>query len=248
MKELNDERNIQNWIKNEGISWKFQPLRAPHFGGAHEGLVRQTKLTLYRALDAEKRRNRYPCEEVLRILFAETSSLLNSRPLGYASSDPKDAGPQAPNDLLNRPSGYLGVPLITSADANPTKRYKYVQYMTDVFWDIWKRRYLQSLVTRSEWKNKQRNLQIGDLVLLTEPNLPRREWITGKVIETFPGKDNLVRVAMVRTSSGEFTRAVHQLCLLEEINFKTSLNDPESLVSGEDRTLYGLRFAQAGLI
>ena len=71
-------------------------------------------------------------------------------------------------------------------------------------------------------------------MLLTEPNLPRREWITGKVTETFPGKDNLVRVAKIQTSSGEFTRAVHQLCLLEEIDFKTNSNDSKSLVSGED--------------
>ena len=71
-------------------------------------------------------------------------------------------------------------------------------------------------------------------MLLTEPNLPRREWITGKVTETFPGKDNLVRVAKIQTSSGEFTRAVHQLCLLEKIDFKTNSNDPKSLVSGED--------------
>ena len=68
-------------------------------------------------------------------------------------------------------------------------------------------------MTRSKWKNEQRNLHIGDLVLLTELNLPRRERITGKVIETFPGKDDLVQVVKVRTASGEFLRAVHQLCL-----------------------------------
>ena len=72
------------------------------------------------------------------------------------------------NDLLNRPSGYLGVPSITSEDANPTKRYKYVRCMTDVFWDIWKRKYLQSLMTRSKWKNQQRNLQTEDPIHLLD--------------------------------------------------------------------------------
>ena len=35
---------------------------------------------------------------------------------------------------------------------------------------------------------------IGNSVLLTEQSQSRREWITGRVIETYPGKDELVRV------------------------------------------------------
>ena len=57
-------------------------------------------------------------------------------------------------------------------------------------------------MTWLKWKTKQRKLQIGDLVPLTEPNLPRREWITVNVIETFPGKDNLKRVEKIMTFSG----------------------------------------------
>ena len=46
---------FQTRIENEGISWKFPPPRTPHFGEARESLVRQAKLTLYRALDKEKK-------------------------------------------------------------------------------------------------------------------------------------------------------------------------------------------------
>ena len=106
--------------------------------------------------------------------------------------------------------------------------------MADVFWDIWKGKYLQSLMTRQKWKTKQRNLEVEDFVLLTEQHQPRREWTTGTVTETYPGKDDLVRVVKIRTASGEFKRAVHQLCLLEAVDAKTE--DPASLVSGEDGT------------
>ena len=34
--EMIQEAVLQAWITNEGISWKFQLLRTPHFGGAHE--------------------------------------------------------------------------------------------------------------------------------------------------------------------------------------------------------------------
>ena len=58
---------------------------------------------------------------------------------------------------------------------------------------------------------------------------------TGTVVtETYPGKDELVRVVKIRTASGEFKRAVHQLCLLEALDAKTK--DPTSFVSGEDGT------------
>ena len=105
----------------EGLTWNFQPPRAPHFGEAHQSLVRSTKLALYRALDIEKKRNRYTSEEVLRTLFAEVISILNSRTLGYMSSDPKDL--PTPNDLLNRPPGYLRVPFISPQDEDSAKRY-----------------------------------------------------------------------------------------------------------------------------
>ena len=71
--------------------------------------------------------------------------------------------------------------------------------------------------TRQKWKTKQRNLRVGDFVLLTEQHQPRREWATGTVTETYPGKDDLVRVVKIRTATGEFKRAVHQLCLLEAV-------------------------------
>ena len=121
VKTLSKETSLHNWTNKEGVTWNFQPPRAPHFGGAHESLVRSTKLALYRALDIEKKRNRYTSEEVLRTLFAEVISILNSRTLGYMSSDPKDL--LTPNDLLNRPPGHLRVPFISPQDEDSAKRY-----------------------------------------------------------------------------------------------------------------------------
>ena len=43
----NKERKLEEFMERKRLEWKFQ---TPHFGGAHESLVRSTKLVLYRAL------------------------------------------------------------------------------------------------------------------------------------------------------------------------------------------------------
>ena len=102
MKIMQNSGELQDWNQRKGITWKFQPPSAPHFGGTHESLVTSTKLALYRALELEKKGLRYPTEEMLRTLLLQVAGLLNSRPLTYTSSDPEDLRSLTPNDLLNR--------------------------------------------------------------------------------------------------------------------------------------------------
>jgi hypothetical protein len=52
------------------------------------------------------------------------------------------------------------------------------------------------------------------LVLLREDNLPPLSWRLAIIIETFPGPDGHVRVATVKTSSGQFRRPIHKLVAL----------------------------------
>ena len=92
VKEMPDHEDFKKFKEKRCIDWRFQPPRAPHFGGAHESLVRSTKKALYRALDLEKAGLRYPSDEMLRTLLAEIGGLLNSRPLTYASTDPAISG------------------------------------------------------------------------------------------------------------------------------------------------------------
>ena len=100
-------------------------------------------------------------------------------------------------------------------DVLPRERYRYVQRITNLFWDLWKKQYLQSLVTRKKWTEKTRNLETGDFVLLIDKNVPRGQWNTGHATKTYPGADKLVRVVDVETSHGVYRRAIHTLCLLE---------------------------------
>ncbi|KFD49638.1 hypothetical protein M514_09470 [Trichuris suis] len=154
-------------------------------------------------------------EEVFRTLLFEASGLLNSRPITYASSDPKDYRPLTPNDFMNRPS-FVHVPVGTFTHPSMRQRYQEVERLSTLFWDLWKSHYLPTLIQRTKWKVQRRNISIGDCVLLAEPNVPKGQWITRRVEAVFPGSDGLVRVVKVATKNGSYIRPIHRLCSLQE--------------------------------
>ena len=210
---LQRSEGVNQFLQHEGIDWHFQPARTPHFGGAHESLVRSTKNALYGALDSEKNVLRHPTEDTLRTLLFEVAGLLNSRPLTYASSDPEDFRPLTPNDFLNRPPA-ADIPAGDFSNALPREHFRYVQRMTNLFWDLWRKVYLQSLAARKKWKTQQRNLAVGDYVLEDNKDLKRGQWSTGRVAKVYPVGDGLVRAVDVQLPTGIFRRGIRQLCLL----------------------------------
>ena len=96
-------------------------------------------------------------------------------------------------------------------------RWRQAQMLTDHFWRRWLREYMPALTEQKKWRARsQTDVQIGDLVLVAEDNLPHGRWNLGRVVKTFPGNDGLVRTVEVRTKQGTFKRPVVKLCLLEE--------------------------------
>ena len=70
--------------------------------------------------------------------------------------------------------------------------------MANEFWRRWRKEYQIFLQDRQKWQEKKRNFCVGDIVLLKEEDLPRNQWKTGRIIEVFESKDELVRVANIR--------------------------------------------------
>lgn len=52
-------------------------------------------------------------------------------------------------------------------------------------------------------------------MLFAEPKDNRGEWPLGRVMETYPGDDGLVRVVKLRSKYKEYIRPVHRLRPLE---------------------------------
>ena len=78
-----------------------------------------------------------------------------------------------PNDiLLLKSENALPPGVFVKTDNYVRMRWRQVQYLADLFWHRWTKEYLPLLQERSKWKKSQRNLKIGDLVLIVD-NTPR---------------------------------------------------------------------------
>ena len=71
---------------------------------------------------------------------------------------------------------------------------------------------------RPKWQREQRNLKVGDLVLIADNNVSRNQWPLDRVKKVYPGVDNLVRSAELRAKGTTLNRPVTKLCLLEGVN------------------------------
>ena len=57
-------------------------------------------------------------------------------------------------------------------------------------------------------------MQIGDLVVLKEDNVPPQQWRLGRVVKAIPGSDGIIRAVMVNTTSGAFNKITAKLAVL----------------------------------
>ncbi|CAI6347933.1 unnamed protein product [Macrosiphum euphorbiae] len=133
------------------------------------------------------------------------------------SSDPNDfqalkAGhflTMAP--LISVPAPNLPVEL---GRISKSKRWSLIQQIHQHFWIRWQKEYILSLQERSKETRFNRNLQVGDLVLVNEPSSPLT-WPTARVVEVHPGADGIVRVAKVKLSREKiYTQPSVKLCSL----------------------------------
>ena len=150
-------------------------------------------------------------DEVFLTVVAEVESLLNSRPLVYGgtSTSATDVSVQTPNRFLHgRASSNLTPGEFVQQDMSLRRRWRHSQFLAGQFWRRWRREYVRHLIERGKWRNIQRNIRCGDLVLIVEDNVPRGQWHLGRVITPIPSADGLVRLAEVVTKTGTPCREV----------------------------------------
>lgn len=166
----------------------------------------------------------YTFEELTTVLV-QIEACLNSRPLSPMSSDPSDLLPLTPGHfLVGGPLTSLPEQDVLDVKINRLDRWEMIQRTVQEFWKRWAAEYIANLQSRVKWRSRQENLKVDDFVLLKDDNLPPLKWKTGRVIEVHPGKDNLVRVVSVRTTSGVTKRAISKLCKLP-VNGNTDKED-----------------------
>ena len=72
---------------------------------------------------------------------------------------------------------------------------------------------MTQLTAYKKWARPTPQLQVGDLVLVSDDGLPRQRWKLRRMAETFKERDG--RSALVKTPRGVFHRPVTVLHMLE---------------------------------
>lgn len=203
--------SVYEWCRDhQRLEWRFIPPRSPHWGGLWEASVKSAKHLLVRTIGKATL-----TVLELQTLLAEVGAVLNSRPLVPISMDPSDGQPLTPGHfLVGAPLTSLPEPDLADANLSYTKRWKLVTALKQVFWKQWSREYLQTLQQRHKWQKHQTEPKKDEVVLLVDTNLPSQQWIMGRIAELYPSNDGIVRRVLVKTSTGEYERAITQLCPL----------------------------------
>ncbi|KAJ8938355.1 hypothetical protein NQ318_000147 [Aromia moschata] len=69
-------------------------------------------------------------------------------------------------------------------------------------------------ILRSKWTDPSTPIKVGSVVLIKDDSSPPLHWRVGRVLETHPGSDNVVRVVTLKTALGTLKRPVVKLCPL----------------------------------
>lgn len=143
-------------------------------------------------------------------MLAKLEACLNSRPLCALSEDPEDLNFLTPAHFLN---GRPGLTVIETEHDARTRWQITVKLFQDM-WKRWKTEYLTQLSSRNKWLQPQKNISVGDLVVIQDDNLPAGKWAMGRVTDTHPGDDGLVRAVTLKTKNGTLKRPIVKLSIL----------------------------------
>ncbi|XP_068742038.1 uncharacterized protein [Montipora capricornis] len=207
---------MQSWNvpKIEGVlsedfscdfKWKWNTSHASHQNGVVETLIKSVRQSLSATC-----KNQAFTEEQWRTFLAETTYVINGRPLYPSSDSIWESPPITPNDILI--GHHLSIPQPEPEERiNPRHLLRSTENRVNEFWRCWMRYFAPNLLPRNKWFRTRENLQVDDLVLEIDPNHKRSLWKMARIIATYPGNDGLVRKTRIKTQDGEYDRPIHNV-------------------------------------
>lgn len=215
IKRFHDQLFTQNnaltsLLAINAIKFKTIPARASHMAGIWERAVGSVKYHLRRTLKDTKL-NARQFDHVLK----QIEACLNSRPLWALSPDSDDIEVLTPSHFSNfKAINTLPRPDLAHIPINRLDQYQYLYRLYCNFWKMWSAEYLHQLQPRPKWHKEHPNAVIGQIVLISEDNLPPSRWLIGKITAVYPAKDGLIRTVDVQCGKSKFRRPIHKLGLL----------------------------------
>ena len=216
-----DCEKIKNYFLNNGCEFVFNSPYSSNMGDTFERQIRTVRNILNNILH----NNGYHIDTPsLRSFLYEVISLVNCRPLSGTFIKDKELEPLTPNHLVMMKSTIITPPPgnFDATDLYARKRWRQVQQLTNMFWDRFRKEYLLNLQHRQKWTKTNRNITVGDIVLLKEDDVFRGNWRMGKVIKIIGSADHTRRVQLemgnkqLTTHKTILERPIHKLVLLLE--------------------------------
>lgn len=237
------DNDVHTYLASHGIQWRFTTELAPWQGGFYERLVSLVKRAFRKGLG---RRVLSP-DELLTFL-CEVESMINTRPLTYVGDD-LDAQVLSPStfitgrhnlalpckDTADDLDYHLPGTLTTTAEDLRTSWMSQQRHL-DEMWNIWKSEYLLSLRERpqrplSSSASVPRVPNVGEIVLISDPDQPRGSWPLAKIIHLTPSQDGSIRSVTLRTATRqEMHRPISKIYPLELSTASTD-NQPDPSTS-----------------
>ena len=207
------EKMLSNIYGSRTPDYQYIAPRSPWRGGIWERLVRSVKSFLRKSLG-----QRAVTRTELETLLIEIEYVINSRPITTVTDELGDQKPLTPNDFL------LGTSQ-PAAEIDLNKMYSKKQRTLSDFWKKWSTSYLQNLLNIVPRFIERCTLKRGSIVLVKEDNIPRLKWPLAKVLELYPGQDQKLRTAKLKTATGELVRPVQRLYHLETVTQSDEQSD-----------------------
>jgi len=191
------------------INWEFGSPWSPN----HQGLVEADIQSLKRAIEATLSNRTITLEE-LETLAVTIESLMNARPLAFVEMRGLERA-MTPGDVM----GMNGMARFSDFPFNKIKsmgsRWIKLNRILDLWWKLFFKTYIPTLHRRNGRSTTQRELEVGDIVLLRDHRNPRGRWPVGKVVKPLTrARQTETRTFEVLVDGNMLVRSAGQLCLL----------------------------------
>ena len=204
--KISRAKEVNCYMTNHQVEWKFIVEKAPWWGGYWERLVQSVKRCLKKTIG----RSTLSFDELATVLV-EIESTLNNRPLTYLYGD-EECSSQAvtPADLIygrkiSKTATNQQYEVVSTAKSL-TKRAKHQLRVLNTFMNQWQKDYLLSLRKRRgliQPTSNTRPIKEGEVVILREEGTAKCLWPLARVTEVINGRDGAIRSAKIQLLRGD---------------------------------------------
>uniref|UniRef100_A0A7I4Z578 CCHC-type domain-containing protein n=1 Tax=Haemonchus contortus TaxID=6289 RepID=A0A7I4Z578_HAECO len=261
---LINDTTVASTMAEKGIAWKTITPYAPWQGAFYERLIKSVKHSLYKVMQRE-----VVSVETLETLLVEVEGTLNNRPLTYQEEKWEDTPILRPIDFIQRDI-VVSYPFESIQDKSEDDTYhppdEEIQLrtrkqaekalnsshqLTERYWKVWSQQYLSSLreahkISMDNKRSSATHPSPGQVVLISDPALPRNSWKLGRIISIPSSNSEKIREVQLKLPSGHIVRRPVNLLFPLELEDSDnepppSVNKPESPGKPESAPRYELR-------